>query len=105
MNRMIVSPFGPEPGCRTVSPGLQPCSNYTTNETARNRHGGRLVFRNGVEAPDYSNDGRSGIDQDLEPAPEHALAVERHRLRVHHLRHALVLHDLGGDAVAVRARL
>src|SRR5438876_9660098 len=36
----------------------------------------------------------SGIDQDLEPAPEHALAVERHRLRVHHLRHALVLHDL-----------
>src|SRR5438093_13264222 len=47
----------------------------------------------------------SCIDHDLEPAPEHALAIERHRLRVHHLRQALVLHDLGHDAVAMRARL
>src|SRR2546427_2199037 len=47
----------------------------------------------------------SGLDQDLESAPEPALAVERHRLRVHHLRQALVLHDLGVDAVAMRARL
>src|SRR5712691_186829 len=47
----------------------------------------------------------SCIDHDLEPAPEHALAVERHGLRVHHLRQALVLHDLGVDAVAMRARL
>src|SRR5439155_16331728 len=48
---------------------------------------------------------RSGVDHHLESAPEHALAVERHRLRVHHLRQALVLHDLGHDAVAMRARL
>src|SRR5258705_4682629 len=47
----------------------------------------------------------SGVDHHLESAPEHALAVERHRLRVHHLRQALVLHDLGHDAVALRARL
>src|SRR6267378_1744902 len=47
----------------------------------------------------------SCIDHDLEPTPEHALAVERHVLRVHHLRQALVLHDLGHDAVAMRARL
>src|SRR5207245_9038904 len=47
----------------------------------------------------------SGLDQDLESAPEHALAVERHRLRVHHLCQALVLHDLRHDAVAMRARL
>src|SRR5260221_5671712 len=47
----------------------------------------------------------SCIDHDLEPTPEHALAVERHVLRLHHLREALVLHDLGHDAVALRARL
>src|SRR5882762_5161026 len=52
-----------------------------------------------------SDDGCSGVDHHLESAPEHALAVERHRLRVHHLRQALVLHDLGHDAVAMRARL
>src|SRR5882672_5167952 len=45
----------------------------------------------------------SGVDHHLESAPEHALAIERHRLRVHHLREALVLHDLGHDAVALRA--
>src|SRR2546425_9042854 len=48
---------------------------------------------------------RSGVDHHLESAPEHALAVERHVLRVHHLRQSLVLHDLGHDAVAMRARL
>src|SRR5213592_2913693 len=47
----------------------------------------------------------SGVDHHLESAPEHALAVERHVLRVHHLRQSLVLHDLGHDAVAMRARL
>src|SRR5712692_8727262 len=57
----------------------------------------------GPYAPSFA--ARSGVDQDLEPAPEHALAVERHRLRVHHLCQALVLHDLGGDPVAIRARL
>src|SRR5215831_18508216 len=34
---------------------------------------------------------RSGPYQRLEPAPEHALAVERKLLRVHHVREALVL--------------
>src|SRR5436190_20550878 len=48
---------------------------------------------------------RSGVDHHLESSPEHALAVKRHRLRVHHLRQALVLHDLGHDAVAMCARL
>src|SRR5216117_1432075 len=48
---------------------------------------------------------RSGVDHHLESAPKHALAIERHRLRIHHLRQALVLHDLGHDAVAMRARL
>src|SRR5712672_3202384 len=47
----------------------------------------------------------SGVDHHLESAPEHALAVERHVLRVHHLRQSLVLHDLGHDAIAMRARL
>src|SRR5882672_2766432 len=55
--------------------------------------------------PGRSDEGCSGIDYDLESAPEHALAVERHRLRVHQLRQALILHDLGHDAVAMRARL
>src|SRR5437899_5949934 len=62
----------------------------------------RRSARRGAWLPDG---GRSGIDHDLESAPEHALAVEWHRLRVHHLRQALVLHDLGHDAVAMRARL
>src|SRR5712691_8589619 len=41
----------------------------------------------------------------LEPAVEHALAVERHRLGVHHAREALVLHDLAHNAVAMLAIL
>src|SRR3989449_8025842 len=36
---------------------------------------------------------------------EHALAVERHCLGIHHLREPLILHRLGVDAVAVLARL
>src|SRR5687767_7625437 len=50
----------------------------------------------------------SELDDRLEAAPEHALAVERHVLRVHVLlplgvRHE-VLHDLLVDAVALAAR-
>src|SRR5688572_28614465 len=44
------------------------------------------------------------FNQSLESAPEHALAVERQRLEVHHGGHARVLENLGVDAVAVRAR-
>src|SRR6187455_2351449 len=45
------------------------------------------------------------VDHDLEAAVEEALAVERHLLRVHHRREALVFHDLLVDAVAVLAVL
>src|SRR5262245_21487928 len=41
----------------------------------------------------------------LEPAVDHALGVERHRLRVHHAGEARVLHHLRVDAIPVRARL
>jgi hypothetical protein len=41
----------------------------------------------------------------LEPAPDQALAIEGHGLRVHHRLQARVLHDLGHDAVAMGARL
>src|SRR5258708_32247201 len=44
-------------------------------------------------------------DQELEPAKDHALAVEQHRLRIHHLGESRVLHDLRVDAIAMRARL
>src|SRR4030095_8107925 len=47
----------------------------------------------------------SALDQDLESAPEHALAVERHCLGVHHLRQPRILHDFRIDAIAFRARL
>ena len=47
---------------------------------------------------------RSGVDQDLESAVDHALVVEGHRLRVH-LGQPRVLHYLGVDLVAMRARL
>src|SRR6185436_4116886 len=45
------------------------------------------------------------VDDDLEPAVEETLAVERHLLRVHHRREALVLHHLLVHAVAVLAVL
>src|SRR6266540_1619975 len=41
----------------------------------------------------------------LEPAPEHALAVEGHFLGIHHRREALVLHHLAHHAVAMLAVL
>src|SRR5262245_61667614 len=47
----------------------------------------------------------SSLDHDLEAAVDHALGVEGHRLGVHRLRQALILHDLGVDAIAVLARL
>ncbi len=43
-------------------------------------------------------------DRGLEAAPDHALAVERHRLRIHHLRQPRVAHDLLEHAIAMRAR-
>src|SRR6185436_13120157 len=45
------------------------------------------------------------VDDHLEAAVEEALAVERHLLRVHHRREALVLHHLLVHAVAVLAVL
>src|SRR5215475_10806520 len=45
----------------------------------------------------------SRLDEWLEAAPEHALGVERHRLRVH-VAQARILHGFGIDLVAVRAR-
>src|SRR5436309_9725440 len=45
------------------------------------------------------------LEQNLEAAEDHAFAVERHRLRIHHLREPRILHDLRVDAVAVGARL
>src|SRR6185369_13486404 len=47
----------------------------------------------------------SHLHHRLEPSPEHALAVERELLGVHHVGEALVLHHLGVYAVAVLARL
>src|SRR4029077_15442733 len=44
------------------------------------------------------------LDQSLEPAPEHALAVEREGLRVHHLRQAWVFHHFRVDTIAMCAR-
>src|ERR1700687_2668501 len=48
---------------------------------------------------------RSNEDQFLESAVDQALAVERHRLRIHHVGQSRVLHDLGVDTIAMRARL
>src|ERR1700704_434032 len=44
-------------------------------------------------------------DQELESAEDHALAVEGHRLRIHHLCEPGILHDFRVDAIAMRARL
>src|SRR5207249_4010187 len=49
--------------------------------------------------------GFSARDDGLEPAPEHPFAVEGHRLGVHHLGQARVLHRLGVDAIALGAGL
>src|SRR6185503_6359066 len=46
---------------------------------------------------------RLALEQKLEPAPKHALAVEWHVLRVHHVGQPLVFHHLGVDAVAMGA--
>ena len=48
---------------------------------------------------------RSGFDQDLESAVDHALAVEGHRLRIHHLCQARIFHYLCVHAIAMRSRL
>src|SRR5262245_17830376 len=45
------------------------------------------------------------VEQKLETAEDHPLAVEGHRLRIHHLRKPRVLHHLRIDPIAVRARL
>src|SRR5215510_10819735 len=48
---------------------------------------------------------RSGRQHHFEAAEDHALAVERHAARLHHIGQSLILHDLGHDAVALRPRL
>ena len=45
------------------------------------------------------------LDHDVEPAVDHALAVEGHRLRIHHLGEARDLSCLSVDAIAMGARL
>src|SRR5882672_990288 len=40
----------------------------------------------------------------LEPAEHHALAVERHRLRIHHVREPRILHRLRVHTIAILAR-
>src|SRR4029453_7891940 len=47
----------------------------------------------------------SGLHQHLEAAVDHALVIEGHRPRLHHLRDAGILHHLGVDTAAMRARL
>src|SRR5688572_19885509 len=46
---------------------------------------------------------RSGVDDDLEPAIDHALHVEGHRLHLHLLCQARVLHHLRVHAIAMGA--
>jgi len=43
----------------------------------------------------------SDPDHYLEPAPEHPLAIERHRSRIHHAREARILHHGGIYPIAV----
>src|SRR5436189_4388515 len=45
------------------------------------------------------------VDDDLETAPDHPLAVKGKRLRIHHAGEALVLHRSRIHAVAIGARL
>src|SRR5688572_32682575 len=45
-----------------------------------------------------------GVDQNLETAVDHALRVEGHRLRIHHVSQARVFHYLRVDTIAMRAR-
>src|SRR5689334_2442841 len=45
----------------------------------------------------------SATDQNFEPAPEHALGIERHFFGIHHLGQARVLHHFGVDPVALAA--
>src|SRR6266545_3575969 len=48
---------------------------------------------------------RSSDDENLESTVDQALAIERHRLRIHHVGQPRVFHDLGVHAIAMRARL
>ena len=45
----------------------------------------------------------SNLHQRLESTPEHALAVERHLLGIHHRGETWVFHHGGIDAIALRA--
>ena len=45
------------------------------------------------------------VDHDLESTEGHALHIEGHGLRVHHLRHPRIFHNLRIHAVAMGARL
>src|SRR5690349_4158632 len=47
----------------------------------------------------------SEIDDHPEAAERHAFAVERHRLRIHHVRETRILHRLRVHAIAILARL
>src|SRR6476619_2114495 len=55
--------------------------------------------------PFSARPGISRLDDCLESAVKHALAVEGHRTRIHHRCQAWVFHDFGVHAVAMRARL
>src|SRR5687768_10639288 len=64
-----------------------------------------MSFSLSVRAKLNLNSNGLDVDHDFEPAPEHTLSVERHRLRIHIGRDAGVFHDLGIDAIAVGPRL
>src|SRR5262245_8967558 len=77
-----------------------------STSNARNRAGASnsvvIWSSRDVAAPDA---GASKVDHRLEAAVAHALHVEGHLRRVHHLGKARVFHHLGIHAIAVLPRL
>src|SRR5262245_10156031 len=65
------------------------------------RHLGKVIGTGVGFAP--PRPGRLFLDHDLEAAENHAPGVEGECRAVHHARQALVLHDLGNDAITMRA--
>src|ERR1700738_3320547 len=58
-----------------------------------------------VSAPSASFFPASEFDEGRESTPDHALTIERDRLRIHHLGETRVAHHLFVDAVTSDARL
>ena len=60
---------------------------------------------NPYRLPTCSSSRVSRIDQDFEPAVDHALVIKGHRFHIHRIGEARILHNFGVDAVAMHARL